>query len=245
MSLWTFREGWPADRVNHVFLLRAVDKVGATMFGEWWCPPSQGPFEGHKTARRVAKFGKSWLGTERFRDVCTLMAKACEAGQLQAVYLNNVEPVPMGTREWLGDVNTYFEQGHIFLPNGTFPIFLREPSFDLFVAGLTPVTATPPEGEPVPAVSVVKTSAADAQTLPRVSRRRRNQGIGPQTRRARVVLKRIYPEEYPTEDEVSDADLYDRFAREYAEVEGKAKPPSRYNRPSLTTVMREVGRKED
>jgi hypothetical protein len=151
MSLWTFREGWPADRTNHVFLLRAVDKVGVTLFGEWWCPPSQGPFEGHKTARRVAKFGKDWLATERFRDVCTLMARACEAGELQAVYLNNIEPVPMGTREWLGDVNTYFEQGHIFLPNGTFPIFVREPSLDCFTAGLTPVPAAPSEGEPVSA----------------------------------------------------------------------------------------------
>jgi hypothetical protein len=143
MSLWTHREGWPADRINHVFLLRAVDRVGATLFGEWWCPPSQGPFEGHKIARQVAKFGKAWLETERFRDVRILMAKACEANELQSVYFNGNEPVAMGSREWaLENVDAYFEQGHIFLPNGTFPIFLREPSFDRFVVGLTPADSS-------------------------------------------------------------------------------------------------------
>jgi hypothetical protein len=247
MSFWTYRDGWPADRINHVFLLRAVDKVGATLFGEWWCPPSQGPFEGRKTARRVAKFGKAWLATERFRDVRTLMAKACEAGQLQAVYLNNIEPVPMGTREWLGDVNTYFEQGHIFLPNGTFPIFVREPSLDHFIAGLTPVAATPPDGESAPVTSMAETSTADVQSRPRASRRRRDQGGGTQTIRARAVLKRIWPEEYPTEEHVSSVDLYERFEKEFGEYkkdEAKAGRSSRYPVPSKSVVMREVGRKK-
>ena len=88
-------------------------------------------------------------------------------------------------------------------------------------------------------------ASADAQSQPRASKRRRNQRIGAQTRRARVVLKRMYgPEGYPTRDEVSDADLYDRFAKEYEKVEGKANPRSRLGMPSLATVLREVGRKD-
>jgi hypothetical protein len=86
---------------------------------------------------------------------------------------------------------------------------------------------------------------ADAQSQQRSSRRRKNQGSGPQTRRARVVLKRLYggPEGYPSRDEVSDVDLYDQFANQYASVEGKAHPPSRYPMPSREVVLREVGRK--
>jgi hypothetical protein len=83
---------------------------------------------------------------------------------------------------------------------------------------------------------------ADAQSLPRVSRRRRNQGIGPQACRARVVMRRIWPGKYPTKDQVSDADLYARFAEEYAEVEGKADPPSKWGMPSRKVVLREAGR---
>jgi hypothetical protein len=87
-------------------------------------------------------------------------------------------------------------------------------------------------------------TSADAQSQPRASKRRRNQGSGPQTRRARVVLKRVYPAGYPTRDQVSDVDLYDRFAKEYEKVEGKANPRSRLAMPSRATVLREVGRKD-
>jgi hypothetical protein len=85
-----------------------------------------------------------------------------------------------------------------------------------------------------------ETAFADA----RASRPRRNQGIGAQTRRARAVLKRMYPAGYPTRDEVADVDLYDRFAGEYGRVEGQADPPSRLEMPSRDTVLREVGRKD-
>jgi hypothetical protein len=88
-----------------------------------------------------------------------------------------------------------------------------------------------------------KHESADARPQPRASKRRRNQRSGPQTRRTRVVLKRMYSEGYPTRDEVSDVDLLDRFAKEYEKVEGKAYPPSRLKMPSLETILREVGRK--
>ena len=138
MSLWLSREIWPADRVNQIFLLRAVDKVGMTLFGDRWCPPPQ-PAEENVTAWQAdvfKSFDKDWQ--ESFCHVRDLIAQACEVKELQSVYLNGTEVVAMGTREWLGDVNIYFKQGHIFLPNGTFPIFLREPSLDRFIAGLTP-----------------------------------------------------------------------------------------------------------
>jgi hypothetical protein len=87
--------------------------------------------------------------------------------------------------------------------------------------------------------------AAPAQTAQSRSRKpRENRGGGPQRRRARVVLRRIWREGYPTRAEVSDVDLIDRFASEYERVEGKAKPSSRLGMPSPHTVLREVGRKD-
>jgi hypothetical protein len=58
------------------------------------------------------------------------------------------------------------------------------------------------------------------------------------------VLRRIWRGEYPTIDEVSDVDVWDRFSEEYERVEGKAKPRSKYGKPSLHTVLREMGRKD-
>jgi len=79
----------------------------------------------------------------------------------------------------------------------------------------------------------------------RASKRRRNSGGGAQRRRARVVLKRLWPNGYPTEEEVSTPDLLERFGAEYDRVEGKANPPSKLGIPSPATVLREVGRKDD
>jgi hypothetical protein len=111
----------------------------------------------------------------------------------------------------------------------------------------SPSTTQQTVAEPTPAASVELLGAlnpGDAQPQPRASRQRRNQGSGPQRRRARVVLKRLWPKEYPTEEEVSNVDLLDRFAKEYEKVEGKANPPSRLKMPSPDTVLREVGRKD-
>src|SRR5262245_40715154 len=61
---------------------------------------------------------------------------------------------------------------------------------------------------------------------------REDRSGGQQRRRARIVLRRIWPEGYPTRDQVPDVDLQDRFAKEYDKVEGKANPPSRLKMPS-------------
>src|SRR5262245_49416471 len=78
------------------------------------------------------------------------------------------------------------------------------------------------------------------------SRKRKNQGGGEQTFRARVVLKRMFGgrEGYPTRDKLPPVDLYDRFAKEYERVEGKVNPPSKLGMPSREVVMREVGYKD-
>jgi hypothetical protein len=71
---------------------------------------------------------------------------------------------------------------------------------------------------------------------------RKNRGGGPQRLRARVVLQRIWREEYPTRAEVSDVDAWDRFSEEYERIEAKAKSRSKYGKPSFHTVLREMGR---
>lgn len=90
--------------------------------------------------------------------------------------------------------------------------------------------------------SAVREEEATPQSRSR--KPRKNRGGGPQRLRARVVLRRIWPEEHPTRAEVSDVDVWDRFSDEYERVEGKAKPRSRYGKPSLDTVLREMGRKD-
>jgi hypothetical protein len=81
------------------------------------------------------------------------------------------------------------------------------------------------------------------QPAKRSRKLRKNRGSGPQRLRARVVLRRIWSKEYPRKDEVSDVDVWDRFSKEYERFEGKARPPSRHGKPSLDTVLREMGRR--
>jgi hypothetical protein len=55
------------------------------------------------------------------------------------------------------------------------------------------------------------------------------------------------PEGYPTEEQVSGVDWWERFTEKYEECkkdEAKAGRPSRHPRPSKSVVMREVGRKK-
>lgn len=79
---------------------------------------------------------------------------------------------------------------------------------------------------------------------PRSRKPRENRGGGPQRLRARVVLRRIWRQEYPTREVVSDADVWDRFSEAYDRIEGKANPPSKHGKPSLETVLREMGRRD-
>jgi hypothetical protein len=89
-----------------------------------------------------------------------------------------------------------------------------------------------------------KREPALADVPSRSRKPRKNRGSGPQRRRARVVLRRIWPKEYPTREEVSDADVWDRFSEAYKKIEAGANPPSKHGKPSLHTVLREMGRKD-
>jgi len=84
----------------------------------------------------------------------------------------------------------------------------------------------------------------EAAPQPRSRKPRKNRGSGPQRLRARVVLRRIWPGQYPTKAEVSNVDVLERFSKEYGKVEGRANPRSRYGKPSSDTVLREMGRKD-
>ena len=87
--------------------------------------------------------------------------------------------------------------------------------------------------------------ADDAPAQPtKPSRRRRGGYQGAQRRRARVVLRRLFPKGYPTEEEVSNPDAWVRFCREYERVEAKSLPPSKLGRPSQETMLREMGRQD-
>jgi hypothetical protein len=79
-------------------------------------------------------------------------------------------------------------------------------------------------------------------TGPAKTSRRKGSYRGAQRTRARVVLRRIYRDDnYPTEEEVSTPDLWDRFCAEYDRAEGKS--TSKLGRPSKDTVLRVVGRR--
>jgi hypothetical protein len=85
---------------------------------------------------------------------------------------------------------------------------------------------------------------SEEASQPRSRKARKNRGSGSKRLPARVVLRRIWPEGYPTRAEVSDADLWDRFVKEWDRVEGK-RPPTKFNKiPSNSTVLRETGRKD-
>src|SRR5262245_15153133 len=70
------------------------------------------------------------------------------------------------------------------------------------------------ETPPAPSVNPPPAAEPEAQPRPRASRRRR-EGGGTQSRRARIILEKMFPDGYPTRDEVSDLELYDQFEKEW------------------------------
>ena len=89
---------------------------------------------------------------------------------------------------------------------------------------------------------LLQSEPENSLTGPAKASRRKGGYRGAQRTRARVVLRRIYPGgNYPTDEEVSTPDLWDRFCAEYDRIEGKSS--SKLGRPSKDTVLREVGRK--
>ena len=110
--------------------------------------------------------------------------------------------------------------------------------------------AAPPPSEPktdAPIESSSTESRADAEQRSQKNERQSRHRVryaGAASKRALAVLKRMYPgHAYPTKSEVSDTDLWESFVEEWSSVEG-AKGLSLNLRPSRSTVLRMVGRKD-
>jgi hypothetical protein len=122
------------------------------------------------------------------------------------------------------------------------PLTTRSP--EAFKQPPRPVHHLEPESLPPDDASPAK--------LPAKPSRKRGSHHAAQRLRARKALRRIWPGDYPSRNEVTDADLYDQFCAEWKRVEEKAKaeaiaagkPASKYGCPSKDIVLREVGRKD-
>jgi hypothetical protein len=146
-SQWQCRKHWPADPYGHVYLLRAVEMIGAAKLGEQWRPPPQLTEE---TAFGAAEIDRAWIGSEEFLTISRLVADQCAAGALMAVRHDGGEVVAMDATEWLLEYSregdACFRTGHIFLPNKALPMFVRKRDVDALVATLS----APPEEQPAP-----------------------------------------------------------------------------------------------
>jgi hypothetical protein len=150
MSQWLCRDRWPVDPFGCVYLLRAVDMVGARKFGEQWQPPAKLTEE---TATDVAAYDRGWITSEEFLTVSRLVAERCATSELEAIRLEGAQVIAMDADEWLlehsREGDACFRTGHVFLPNKVLPVFLRRGSLEKFIAGLIP-TAPAPVGQPGP-----------------------------------------------------------------------------------------------
>ena len=106
-------------------------------------------------------------------------------------------------------------------------------------ARLNPPPQLVPRRDMQPAPDPPAKPVGDYKSKPRIIRQ------GAQSIRADAVLKRLFPPDGipPCREELADADLWDRFSREYARVEEAQHPPSRHLKPSKDTLLRKAGRK--
>jgi hypothetical protein len=121
----------------------------------------------------------------------------------------------------------------------------------------SPIDQRPAKPEPEPPPSVIQPETPRTETTAQViagpapvgnkSKRSRKRTVHtkPQQIRARNILKVLYPERYPTRDEVPDADLWITFCDKYEELKKTTRlSKSKFGRPAQSSVMREVGRKD-
>jgi hypothetical protein len=131
MSQWLWRSGWPADPYGHVYLLRAVDMIGAARLGEQWRPPPQ-PTE--ETATATGEIDQAWVAGEDFLGVSRLVADRCATSELEAIRLDGDQVIVMNADEWLlehsREGDACFRTGHVFLPDKDQPVFLRRGSLE-------------------------------------------------------------------------------------------------------------------
>ena len=99
------------------------------------------------------------------------------------------------------------------------------------------------------ALKIAEAPAAVEAEPPKPAPRSRKKGApytSFQTPRARKVLRKRYPDGYPSEEKVSTPDLLKQFANDYSTMlkSGELSPTKR-GTPSDSTVLREAGRKRD
>jgi hypothetical protein len=152
MSQWLGRAVWPDDPFGHVYLLRAIDMIGAAKFGEQWRPPPQ-PTE--ETAVAAAEIDRAWVASEEFLTVSRLVADSCAAGKLEAIRRDGTQIVAMDADEWLlehsREGDACFRTGHVFLPDKAVPVFLRLGKLEKFISGLALPVAPEEPKQPAPA----------------------------------------------------------------------------------------------
>ena len=96
----------------------------------------------------------------------------------------------------------------------------------------------------LPTRPVAQPESGGVNTNTAVRSRKRGVHAQPQQTRARKVLESLYPDGYPTPEDVSNVDLLHAFSKGYKEmIEGGRLPKSKYSEPSPSSVLREVGRK--
>ena len=132
-------------------------------------------------------------------------------------------------------------------------LFVWKPDIDKFWLRfeLPPV----PDQRPETSAAAIDPFAQDSSTRSHVNDEQRSQKDDRQSRRradraaaqrlrARTVLTRLFPSQvYPLRSKVPDTDLWRSFCDEWDRFEGK-QGVSPNLRPSLSTVLREVGRKD-
>jgi hypothetical protein len=113
-----------------------------------------------------------------------------------------------------------------------------------------PLPAARAEAESAPARTKQPALASSSPQVPpapkKRSRKKTTRG-GAQTRRAKAVLDRIFPEDkyrgrYPDEDEMAWPDVWDMFYQEHSRYAKEC--PSKLKCPSPSTVRRVMGRAE-
>jgi hypothetical protein len=137
-------------------------------------------------------------------------------------------------------------------------VLLRAPTFEAWlktIAGVesqlesqqpTPLTSPEPQSEPKlqPEPRLHLEPLPDSEPTTGKRSRRRQRGQGPQTKRARFLLKQLFPDGYPTEGELPNRDLIDKFNEEYLQaIKTKAIKFSKLGPPSEEVILRETGRK--
>jgi hypothetical protein len=137
---------------------------------------------------------------------------------------------------WRADINVVWPSA-----------FPAETVLELVTSEPVAATEVPKHTEAAPAAESLKPAEAAAKCAPskkkKRSRRKSLYRTAPRAL-ARKLLDRMYPEGYPTEDEVSSPDMWRQFQIQYDKYKREVvKPLSTHGIPSQDTMLRAAGRR--